>query len=96
MYRAAAVEVYRVKLSGALNLSRVEEVLQGFRELTGRGVRRVMVDLAEVPFIDSQGLRALITGYKLFGADPHNFRLVGLQAQPRLVLELTGFDRIFQ
>ena len=95
MYRAAEVEMYRVKLSGALNLSRAEEVVQGFRDLAGQGVRRVMVDLEQVPFIDSRGLAALIAGFKLFGADPQNFSLVGLQDQPRLVLELTGFDRIF-
>jgi anti-anti-sigma factor len=96
MYRAAAVEMYRVKLSGALNRSRAQEVTQAFRELAGQGVRRVTVDLEQVPLIDSRGLAALIAGFKLFGADPHNFSLVGLQDQPRLVLELTGFDRIFQ
>jgi anti-anti-sigma factor len=96
MYRGAAVDMQRVKLSGALNLSRAEDIVRRFRELAEQGVGRVVVDLAEVPFIDSQGLRALIAGFKLFGGDPRNFRLVGLQEQPGLVLELTGFDRIFQ
>jgi anti-anti-sigma regulatory factor len=55
----------------------------------------VVVNLAEVPFIDGPGLAALVTGYKLF-SNGQNFRLAGLQIQPKLVLELTGFDRVFQ
>lgn len=95
VYRGAAVDMVQVKLSGALNLSRAAEVIDLFRDLAGQGVARVVVDLKQVPFIDSRGLAALIAGFKLFGADPQNFGLVGLQEQPRLVLELTGFDRIF-
>ena len=95
MVRELVADTQRVKLNGALNLSRAEDVVQRFRDLAEQGVARVVVDLAEVPFMDSRGLAALIAGFKLFGADARNFRLVGLQDQPRLVLELTGFDRVF-
>ena len=67
-----------------------------FRELVEQGVERVVVNLKDVPLIDSRGLAALIAGYKLFGGQPDNFRLVELQIQPKLVFELTGFDYIFQ
>jgi anti-anti-sigma regulatory factor len=63
--------------------------------MAAKGVERVLVNLAEVPFIDGPGLAALVTGYKLFGHG-QNFRLAKLQIQPKLVLELTGFDRVFQ
>jgi anti-anti-sigma regulatory factor len=59
-------------------------------------VGRVVVDLADVPFIDSPGLALLVAGYHLFGSRPQNFRLAALQKQPQLLLELTGFDHIFQ
>jgi len=84
-----------VKLRGALNIVQAGEVIRLFRDLYATGIRRVVVDLAEVPFIDSPGLSALIAGYKLFGADACNFRLSGVQDQPRLVFELTGFDHVF-
>jgi anti-anti-sigma factor len=64
--------------------------------LSEQGVKRVLVNLEDVPFIDSRGLAALIAGYKMFGSDARNFRLVGIQDQPRLVFELTGFDHVFQ
>jgi anti-anti-sigma regulatory factor len=41
-------------------------------------------------------LAALVAGYKLFGSDKQNFSLAALQEQPKLLFELTMFDRIFQ
>jgi anti-anti-sigma factor len=55
-----------------------------------------VINLEDVPFLDSHGLGALLTGYKIFGKDPHKFRLTGLQDQPKLVFELTGYDHVFQ
>jgi anti-anti-sigma factor len=94
-HRKLARNVYLIELSGPLNVTHAEEVSQCFEEMAAKGVERVVVNLARVPFIDGPGLATLITGYKLFG-NGHNFRLAGLQVQPKLVLELTGFDRIFQ
>ena len=93
--RKLAGNVYLVELNGPLNVTHAEELGQRFEEMAAKGVERVVVNLARVPFIDGPGLAALVAGYKLFG-NGRNFRLAGLQIQPKLVLELTGFDRIFQ
>jgi anti-anti-sigma factor len=93
--RKLAGNVYLIELSGPLNVTHAEEVGQCFEKMAAKGVERVVVNLARVPFIDGPGLAALVAGYKLFG-NGQNFRLAGLQIQPKLVLELTGFDRIFQ
>ena len=87
---------YLLNLSGPLNINRSKDVVQSFRDLSERGVERIVVSLEDVPFIDSQGLAALIAGYKIFGSNPRNFQLKGIQDQPKLVFELTGFDRVFQ
>ena len=96
VYREAVVDSHLVDLRGPLNIRRSESVIQLFRHLADGGIKRVVVNLKDVPFIDSQGLRALIAGYKIFGSDVRNFRLTGIQDQPRLVFELTGFDHVFQ
>jgi anti-anti-sigma factor len=96
VHRESASDIHLVNLSGPLNVSRAADVVQLFRGLSEEGVERVVVNLAKVPFIDSRGLTALIAGYKIFGSDARNFRLTGIQDQPRLVFELTGFDRVFQ
>ncbi len=91
-----ALDSYPVNLSGPLNISRAHDVIKVFRQLSRNGIERVVVNLEDVPFIDSQGLRALIAGYRIFGGDARNFRLFGVQDQPRLVFELTGFNYVFQ
>ncbi len=95
-YCESLADSYLVNLSGALSASRAEEVIQLFRGMAEQGVQGVVVNLEEVPFIDSRGLAALVAGYKLFGRAPQSFRLTGVQDQPRLVLELTGFDQVFE
>ena len=88
-----AGHVYLVKITGPLNVTHAGDVNRYLVQLAAHGVKRVVVDLAQVPFIDGPGLKALITGYKLFGRK--NFRLAGLQDQLKLMLELTGFDHFF-
>ena len=92
----ADVEIYLVNLNGPLNERQYEPLIQMFRDILAEGITRVVINLKNVPLIDSRGLAALVAGYTLFGRDPKNFRLVGLQDQPKLVFELTGFDNIFE
>jgi anti-sigma B factor antagonist len=87
--------IYLVNISGPLNSRQAEHLSRCFQDLYVRDIDRVIVNLAEAPFMDGPGLSALVSGYKLFSRD-HSFQLVGLQDQPRLVLELTGFEHIFQ
>jgi anti-sigma B factor antagonist len=96
LYREATPDSYVVNLSGPLNVTRSEDVVRYFGDLSERGIERVVIDMEHVPFIDSQGLAALIAGYEIFGSDAGAFQLTKVQYQPRLVLELTGFDRVFE
>ena len=96
LYREAAPDTYLVNLSGPLNVTRSQDVIRLFCDLSERGIQRVVIDMEHVPLIDSQGLAALIAGYEIFGKDAGAFELTKVQDQPRLVLELTGFDRVFE
>jgi anti-anti-sigma factor len=80
----------------ALNVSRAESVIRLFKDKSEQGIKRVVISLEDVPFIDSPGLVALTAGYKLFAGNPQGFRLAGLQDQPKLVFELTGYDRFLE
>ena len=92
-HRKLAGNVYLVNINGPLNVTHAGEVNRHLVQLAGKGAKRIVVNLTDVPFIDGPGLKTLVTGYKLFGRQ--NFRLVGLQIQPTLVLELTGFEHFF-
>lgn len=85
-----------VSLNGALNARSAEEAKQTFRHLVDQGASRVIVDLEEVPFIDSSGLAALVSGLKTLGGEASNLKLAAPQSQARLLFELTMFDRVFE
>ncbi len=95
-YNSLGSDTYLVKLNGALNARSAEDAKQTFRDLADKSAKRVIVDLAGVPFIDSSGLAALVSGLKTFGGDAQNLRLAAPQSQARLLFELTMFDRVFQ
>jgi anti-anti-sigma factor len=90
------IEIYLINLSGPLNERLYEPLTQMFKDILAEGITQVVINLKDVPLIDSRGLAALVAGYKLFGRGPKKFRLVDLQDQPKLVFELTGFDNIFE
>jgi anti-anti-sigma factor len=89
-------QTYLVELNGPLNAHWAEKTVQIFREVIEQGAKQVVVSLEKVNFIDSRGLLALLTGFKMFENDIDNFRLVELQPQIRLFFRLTQFDKVFQ
>ncbi len=88
-------EVHELKFHQPLHSQIASVAMQLFRDLSQQGVKKVIVNLEEVPFIDSHGLAALVVGMKIFD-NGHNLRLVAPQMQPRLLFEVTMFDRVFQ
>src|SRR5512137_1553228 len=94
--RSVRPNVSVVSLNGALNARSAEEAKQAFRNLVEKGVTMVVVDLQEVPFIDSSGLAALVSGLKTLGGEASNLKLAAPQSQARLLFELTMFDRVFE
>ena len=95
-YKTVSPTVNIVSLNGALNARSAEEAKQTFRNLIEQGVKQVIVDLQEVPFIDSSGLAALVSGLKTLGGEASNLKLAAPQSQARLLFELTMFDRVFE
>ena len=85
-----------VSFNGALNARSAEDAKQIFRDLIEKGVSQVIVDLQDVPFIDSSGLASLVSGLKTLGGEASNLKLASPQSQARLLFELTMFDRVFE
>jgi anti-sigma B factor antagonist len=95
-YKSVSPTLSVVSLNGALNARSAEDAKQAFRSLVEKGVATVVVDLQEVPFIDSSGLAALVSGLKTLGGEASNLKLAAPQSQARLLFELTMFDRVFE
>lgn len=88
--------MYLVELSGALTAEQANDLNQVFKDLAEKGAKRLVINMAQVPFVDSRGLAALVSGYRVFGGAECDFRLAAIQDQPKLVFDLTGFNHVFR
>ena len=57
---------------------------------------KVVLDLSEVGFLDSSGLRTLVAGQRRLGDHGSNLVLHGPNARIRRVFELTGLDALLR
>ena len=62
------------------------------RRITQGDPGRLIVDLTQVPFVDSEGLRALIAARTRC---PSGVALVGVRTGLRRILTITGTERLF-
>ena len=85
----------RVRPVGALDLS-TENVLEDqLTELRGAGFRRLVLDLGELSFIDSTGLRLVLRWDAEARKDGFELRLIPGPRTVQRVFELTGtIDRL--
>jgi len=84
-----------ISLDGTLNARSADPVKGAFREAVGKGMQQVVLDLGEVPFIDSSGLAALVSGLKTLNEKEGSLKLASLQSQADLLFKLTMFDKVF-
>ena len=88
----AAVEgdVARVTLRGELDLDRAGALAEELSSLAGRGASSVVVDVSGLNFIDSSGLRALLSAREQLESAGATLRLAELSPAVDRVLEMTG------
>ena len=83
-----------VSLAGELDLYNAEEVRRALLDTLADGAELLVVDLAEVTFIDSTALGVLIEARSRL-ADRSGFRLAAPGLEVRRALEVSGLDRHF-
>lgn len=65
-------------------------------KLFDEGKNNIVINLAEVRFVDSSGLGSLVSGFKNASARNGNLKLCGLQPQVKSMFELTRLHRVFE
>ena len=79
-----------VALRGEVDILTVERVRAALAEALAAGPREVVVDLADLAFIDSTGLGALIFGFQRARDAGIRFRLAHPSPSVRQILVLSG------
>jgi anti-sigma B factor antagonist len=85
----------RLRVAGEIDMATVGPLVETMTEILHDPlVRYLVVDLAEVPFLDSSGIHAIVSAC-LLASDHHDgFELVNCQPNVRRVLEITGVDKM--
>jgi anti-anti-sigma factor len=82
----------RLALAGELDIATVQRLEEAVENVLRRGARTVIVDLSGLAFMDSSGLRLIITLNERAGADGWTLALIKPPRSSFSVFEITGAD----
>ncbi|MEU7840083.1 STAS domain-containing protein [Micromonospora sp. NPDC049114] len=83
-----------LEVRGELDMATSPQLREGLQRLVEAGERLVVVDLAEVGFMDSSGLGALVVMFKALREAGGRLCLATVQPAVRSVLSVTSVDRV--
>lgn len=89
-------DVKKINLSGRMDLDGVAQIEKDFAGMTKAPATKVIVDMSEVPYMSSIGIRALLMNGKAVTGRGGKYVLMGTQADVRNVLEVSGIDKLIQ
>ncbi|MEM7330706.1 MAG: STAS domain-containing protein [Chloroflexota bacterium] len=85
-----------VKLNEKIDAVSAPQIKEKFNEMISDGVYQFVLDLSQVPFMDSAGLAALVSLLKQARQENGDVKLVAPQNESAMrILKLTKFDRVF-
>ena len=82
-------------LKGRFDAHEIGPVREWFKEQSDLGHYRLVVNLAEVNFVDSSALSTLVQGLKHCRENAGELSLCALQQPVRVIFELTRLDKAF-
>jgi len=83
-------------LKPRLDAASVGKFKEHITEVWSKGLERADIDMADVEFIDSSGIGALLSVYRRFPEGTNTVVLKGMRPQVQAVIELLRLHRIFQ
>jgi anti-anti-sigma factor len=86
---------HRLALAGELDLANAEGLVTAVREICETGAKELLLDLRELAFMDSTGLRAIAECMTLARSHDCEFALTHPQEHVRRVFEIAGLQETF-
>ncbi len=80
---------------GEVDIHTCGQLEEALTSLVDAGVSRVTLDLSQVAFIDSSGLRALVVGHKALEERGGSLVVANPSAMAARLLEVTGLKTLF-
>ncbi len=84
-----------VVLTGDIDLHHVPHVHPVLLGECARKPARLIIDLAEVGYMDSSGVGVLVHAFQKVKANGGQLRLIGMSARVRSIFEVTRLDKYF-
>ncbi len=89
-------DVIELIFSGRVDVANREQVRAALHQAIADAGKAVLVNLTQVPLIDSSGLSALVSGLRVAREQQKDLVLTGLNKQAQMVFSLTMMDKVFQ
>ncbi len=84
-------------LSGRIVLGEGSDILrQALSDLLGRGNKKILLNLADVNYIDSSGLGAIVSGYTSVSGKQGQLKLLNLTKKVHDLLQITKLLTVFE
>jgi anti-sigma B factor antagonist len=89
-------ETWLIGVSGRLDQSLNPKLEETLNELLDNGRIQLVVDLTQATYINSGGLRCLVSAWRRAKADGGALTLCGLNERLREIFSMVGFDKVFE
>lgn len=92
----ASADGYVIRVKGEVDLYSSPELREAITEAVPKAAKEVVVDLSEVPYMDSSGVATLVEGFRSAKAKNSGFVLLSPSNQVLKVLQLSKLDAVFE
>ena len=91
-----AGNVTKINLSGRMDIGGVGQIETKLAGMTAAPRTAIIIDMSQVPYMSSIGIRALLTNAKAVGRRGGKLVIFGLQDNVKNVLTMSGIDQIIR
>lgn len=87
-------DVHTVSLSGELDLATADAVQQELERVEATDAEAIVIDLSGLTFMDSTGVRLIVSAHQRSRADTNRLTLLRGSAPVQRVMQLSGVDAL--
>lgn len=89
-------DIWLVEVNGRIDQTLTPQVEENLVDLLHAGHHRLIVDLTQATYINSGGLRALVSAWRRARQHNGDVYLCGLNSRLSDIISMVGFDKVFR